>query len=122
MRDVHDTAEDPPELAPTEFLVASDHLRAEEVRRALERAGHITHFLPPRLFVVEPERSSASLLDIPGVIVVAGPTDEVSIPGANTNEALFVEAWVRRVRQSAPDARPHDGLAWDSPGMVPPDP
>jgi hypothetical protein len=91
----------------------SGHLLAEVGRRV-----RVTQLLPPRLaLVLLDDRGAEELRALPGVSVFtdAGPRPA----GLNDRERLFVDAWMSR---GTGKVRAANGLAWDAPGYVPPDP
>lgn len=100
-------------------IVAPDDV--DEVARRLGPGLTVRHTVSPRVFVVHGAPAAlASLATIAGVQVISPGAAPDSPPQALTDaEMLFVSAWLQ---QGATTARPHDRLAWDAPGMTPPDP
>ena len=110
---------------PAELLVRVDHDEAADALARLREKFRVTQVAPPRLAVVErpPDTREPELRDTPGVVAVAGPeVPEDFKQGLSPEEALFVAAWERRMREPKSDGRPGDGLPWDAPGFSPPDP
>ena len=63
----------------------------------------------------------AKLRSMPGVAaVLSADAPAQSLPPLSDSETLFAQAWLSRAGQ--PKQRPGDGLKWDAPGMIPPDP
>jgi hypothetical protein len=81
----------------------------------------VQSLVPPRIAVLVDGGNVERLTGLPEVeAVMTGPAD--AIPGSLTDsERLFVSAWQTR-QQVAAKNRPGEGLAWDAPGFLPPDP
>lgn len=78
--------------------------------------------LPPRLAVAEMDDGEAEALRrLPGTLeVISGP--EEPLPASlSESEELFVRGWQQRQRGGKRE-RPGEGLSWDAPGFLPPDP
>jgi hypothetical protein len=104
-----------------ELLVVLDETGSAAAMRELSAAATVTQALPPRLALARPDDDALERLTaLPGVRAVfrAESSPDVSALGLSDDEALFVEAWRTRSR---PKTRLGDGLAWDSPGFLPPD-
>jgi hypothetical protein len=87
----------------------------------LKNQYQVTSVVPPRIVVLSAGQSVERLNDLPDVeAVLARPSDETP-SSLNESERLFVSAW--RARQYAGGkTRVGEGLAWDAPGFLPPDP
>jgi hypothetical protein len=81
----------------------------------------VTSVMPPRIAVLSAGAGIERVSGLPDVeAVLAQPEDEAP-PSLSEPERLFVSAW--RARQHAgPKTRAGDGLSWDAPGFLPPDP
>lgn len=104
-----------------EALVILDAADDGGAAQAVRAHARVTQSVSPRVLVVS--TAGADLERIrqhPGVwrVVAGGAPGE--IPGLDGQEALFVAAWASR--QGGKAARAGDGLAWDAPGLTPPDP
>jgi hypothetical protein len=117
---------DPMAAGAPAVVVIADRTLSSEVARRLATEFMVWHSLPPAVFVVAVGGAAATqrLRRIPGVRAVLDPNDHRSVsddvPDLQTDEALFVEAWLANARRK-PKIRPGDTLAWDAPGRLPPD-
>ena len=84
----------------------------------LQARETVTQTLPPRFALVVDHKDASSLQrsDVLGVYEERfdGPRDTLTVA-----ENAFVSAWESRRR---PKERLGEGLSWDSPGFLPPDP
>ena len=106
--------------APHELLVILEASLADEALAQLRAVANVTQVLTPRLALVQADpETTARAARIRGVLDVYD--DAVSeLPADLTpSERVFVSAWEAR-RQ--PKTRPGEGLSWDAPGFLPPDP
>jgi hypothetical protein len=80
----------------------------------------VVQALPPRLAVVRVAAEGvAALVATPGVQAVGTPVLPDSVrSGLTAQERLFADAFEVA---AAPKTRIGEGLAWDSPGFLPPD-
>ncbi|WP_322780074.1 hypothetical protein [Frankia sp. Cas4] len=92
-----------------------------QVIDALRGLVRVTAILPPRLaLVVAPPDGTDALARLPGVVGVFTHTVPAGLRETLTaTENLFVDAWLARV---AGKHRSGEGLPWDAPGRLPPDP
>jgi hypothetical protein len=105
----------------SEVLVVLGAATAPDSLAALRRQYQVTSVLPPRLVVLPGGVDINALGRLRGVeAILAQPSDEAPA-SLSEPERLFVSAW--RARQHA-DAktRAGEGLNWDAPGFLPPDP
>ena len=101
-----------------ELLVLADRATFADTLRTLRATATVTHVLRP--IVIVSGADPAVLRRFEGVREVV--TDDLSAAARHDLEPearTFVDAWRRR---SAPRDRRGDGLAWDAPGFLPPDP
>ena len=104
----------------SEFLVILETRSADEALVRLRAVANVTQVLPPRLAIVEAERETAArVARIEGVLGVYDDAVPEVPPDLTPSERVFVSAWEAR-RQ--PKTRPGEGLSWDAPGFLPPDP
>jgi hypothetical protein len=112
-------------VTAAEVLVV-DYLPADE-----SSAWPVTASVPPRVAVLRAGAEALEAIARQSRLAIArGPDDHIEVAGDMTaldelddGARLFVEAW--RTTSSVASAtreRPGDGLAWDAPGMEPPDP
>ncbi len=104
-----------------EVLVIVEPGRVDEVLGGITQGVTVTQRLPPRLAVVTGDDDDLTALQhLPGVVAVVESSVSASARDElNPTERLFVEAWLRRQQ---PKVRPGEGLPWDAPGFLPPDP
>ena len=107
-----------------ELLVILGGERAAEALNQLRNSYRVTQSASPRVVVIEAGPGEAGRLRaIPGVkVVTAGELPSEGMEGLDDGEALFVEAWVSRINELPLKQRPGEGLPWDAPGFIPPDP
>jgi hypothetical protein len=105
------------------LIVISDDRAAEEFKQ-LSAGYRVSQVASPRVVVVEGSPGAlAGLRSIPGVTVVTGSDTPPGLTeGLDEGEALFVAAWLSRSKEGPPKQRPGEGLPWDAPGFLPPDP
>jgi hypothetical protein len=106
--------------APPELLVILEPRLADEALAQLRGVANVTQVLVPRLALVRADPEIVErVARIEGVADVY--EDAVSeLPADLTpSERVFVSAWEAR-RQ--PKTRAGEGLPWDAPGFLPPDP
>jgi hypothetical protein len=104
-----------------ELLVLIDSGRSREALAALRAVADVPQTLPPRLaLVVAPGGADdlAAIVGVVGVYADGAPPEDV-MAALNDTEQLFVRAWVERSKDKD---RPGDGLPWDDPDHLPPDP
>jgi hypothetical protein len=103
-----------------EFLVILEPRLADKTLAQLRAIANVTQVLAPRLALVraDPE-TMARAAQIGGVLDVSDDTLPELPQDLSPSERLFVSAWEAR-RQ--PKTRPGEGLSWDAPGFLPPDP
>lgn len=103
-----------------EFLVLLETRLADEALAQLRAVANVTQVLPPRLAIVQADReTTARAARIEGVLGVYDDAVPEVPPDLTPSERVFVSAWEAR-RQ--PKTRPGEGLSWDAPGFLPPDP
>ena len=104
-----------------EALLIVEPALADQVLGGVTRAVTVTQRLPPRLAVVTGDEDDlAALQQVPGVVaVIEGSVPESARAELDPTERLFVDAWLKRQQ---PKVRPGEGLPWDAPGYLPPDP
>ncbi len=88
--------------------------RLDEVRRHAE----VLQWLPPRIAIVRVAADRPLPGAMPGAGWFAAEIPEAVAADLTPTERLFVDAWLSRREAKV---RPADGLAWDAPGMEPPD-
>lgn len=106
---------------PELLVVVNEDVPAGALRDLLA-AGAATQMLLPRLVLIQPDQGAVERLRaMPGVRAVyrAGETPDPEVLGLDDEETFFVGAWQLRAQGKT---RRGDGLAWDAPGLVPPDP
>lgn len=103
-----------------EFLVVLEPRLADLALAHLRATGNVTQVLAPRLALVRADPDAmARAAQIEGVLNVSDDTLPELPQDLTPSERLFVSAWEAR-RQ--PKTRPGEGLSWDAPGFLPPDP
>jgi hypothetical protein len=110
--------------ARRELLVVLRGEQAEESLKQLSAKHNVQHVISPRVIVIEGAQNElAGLRAVPGVLAAtAGELPPAVLEGLDESEALFVAAWSSRTKEGTSKQRPGEGLAWDAPGFVPPDP
>jgi hypothetical protein len=84
----------------------------------------VMHVASPRLVVVErtPAATAAAAQGVEGVVAVSdGELPQELLDRLGPEDQLFASAWASRMTDTAKE-RKGEGLAWDAPGFVPPDP
>jgi hypothetical protein len=70
-----------------------------------------------------PPAEVAKLQAMSGVTVVTADNPLFPMGQSLTaGESLFVDGWLRRIKEAQSKQRPGDALPWDAPGFTPPDP
>jgi hypothetical protein len=93
----------------------------DAAREAITRVAPAVQTVSARVFVARPTAAIEALRAMPGVVrVLSGGEPPASLPQLDAAERLFAEAWL--TSQATAKQRRGDGLDWDTPGMVPPDP
>jgi hypothetical protein len=89
---------------------------------ALSAHGHPVQIVSDRVFTLQlaPTASLADLHAEPDVRWAGTSPPPDVLEDLDADEHLFVEGWL--VRQAGKPARPGEGLDWDTPGRLPPDP
>jgi hypothetical protein len=104
-----------------EVLIAIDDDAMAKVLAALRSVARVTQVHPPHLILVAPGVDLVTLRSLAGVRWVS--TDEIpptARSGLTPAELLFVDGWEQRGQGER--GRPGQGLSWDAPGFLPPDP
>jgi hypothetical protein len=103
-----------------EFFVILDPGQADSALSQLRAVADVTQVLVPRLALVRADRDAmARAARIEGVLDVRDDAPPELPLDFTPAERAFVSAWEAR-RQ--PKTRPGEGLSWDAPGFLPPDP
>lgn len=107
-----------------DLLVILSGDRAAESFKQVSANYRVHHVASPRIIAVEcPPGELAGLRSIPGVTVVtSGGVPSKVMEGLDDSEALFVTAWLSRIKEEPAKQRLGEGLSWDAPGFLPPDP
>jgi hypothetical protein len=105
---------------PRELLVMIDPGLGDQALHRLRAVASVTQVLPPRLALVgaDPEATDR----VTGVVGVLGVYDDTlpdRPPDLTPAEDVFISAWEARRH---PKTRRGEGLPWDAPGFLPPDP
>ena len=103
------------------LLILQSSLSANE-RAAISRVAPVKQAISDRVFVADVAGTGLDgLRATPGIArVVTGGEPVDSLPAMTDTEHLFVSAWLSS--RGEKKSRRGDGLDWDTPGMVPPDP
>jgi hypothetical protein len=102
-------------------------LEEDAVGETLDRLRgtfRVTHVASPRLVVVErtPAAVAAATQGVDGVLAVSdGELPQALLDRLRPDEQLFASAWASRMTGTEKE-RKGEGLMWDAPGFVPPDP
>ena len=108
-----------PDVLP-ELLVILEPGLAQEALTQLRLVTSVTQVLAPRLILVRADRDTmARAKRIRGVLEVYNDAPLKFPSNLTSSERLFVSAWKARRR---PKTRRGEGLPWDAPGYLPPDP
>jgi hypothetical protein len=103
-----------------EFLVVLEPRLADRALAHLRAIGNITQVLAPRLALVQAAPDTITrAAQIEGVLSVIDGTLPELPQDFTPSERLFVSAWEARQQ---PKTRLGEGLSWDAPGFLPPDP
>lgn len=105
-----------------EVLIVMDRAPATTDREAVLRVARVTQSISNRVFEAEVGGDAlAKLQSMSGVArVFTGAEPAQSLPQLDDAESLFVQAWLSR--QGQVKQRRGEGLDWDTPPMLPPDP
>ena len=110
---------------PEALIILQSSLSADE-RAAIARVAPVKQAISDRVFVADVLAAGAgkSLDDLratPGIArVVTGGEPVGTLPEMTDAERLFARAWLSS--RGAVKSRRGEGLDWDTPPMVPPDP
>jgi hypothetical protein len=106
----------------SEVLVILEPSITDSDRQAVRRAAPPTQSISNRVFTANATESALPRLrSMPGVSnIIGGAEQGRNLPQLDDAESLFVEAWLSRRGQVK--QRRGDGLDWDTPPMLPPDP
>ena len=88
------------------------------VRATVAPRVHVLAAPSADLSVIAPRARFAAARGTAGAVAVAG--DRQVLQELDDGARLFVEAWLTPPRDAKD--RPGDGLPWDAPGFLPPDP
>lgn len=103
-----------------ELLVVLEPGLFDRTLAHLRAIGTVTQLLPPRLALVRAAPDTiARVARIEGVLSVSDDTLAELPQDFTPSERLFVSAWEARRH---PKTRPGEGLSWDAPDFLPPDP
>lgn len=93
-----------------------------DTRAAIARVASATQSISDRVFVADIGGTTLDALRAtPGIARVAIGGDAVeTLPTMSDAERLFAAGWLSS--RGKDKSRPGDGLDWDNPPMVPPDP
>jgi hypothetical protein len=105
-----------------EVLVILRSSATDSQRAAVARTAPAAQTISDRVFTsVAGDAAIAQLRATPGIAaVLTGGESVQSLPQLSDIEMLFAQAWLSRVGQTK--QRTGDGLKWDTPPMLPPDP
>jgi hypothetical protein len=107
----------------TEFLVLLGDERGVDGLASLKAPLRVTQVGSPRLAIVEgPYAAHTALRSMQDVAAVLGPGEALESQALTDQERLFADAWALRTSGPAGKERAGEGLAWDAPGLAPPDP
>ena len=106
---------------PEALIILQSSLSADQ-RAAIARVAPVKQSISDRVFVAEVAGTGLDDLratrGIARVVTGGEPVD--TLPAMTDAERLFARAWLSS--RGAVKSRRGDGLDWDAPGMVPPDP
>jgi hypothetical protein len=100
-------------MGSSELLVVLSEPHAARAVTGLE----VVHQVSPTVMIV---RRLPPEMDESGVLYAGVDPPPEIIDALDDGERLFVEGWLARHSATKTD-RPGEGLAWDAPGMTPPD-
>ncbi len=105
-----------------EVLIVMDRAAADADREAVLRLARVKQSIANRVFEAEvSDEALAKLQSMAGVArVITGGDPAQNVPQLDDAESLFVQAWLSRRGQVK--QRIGEGLDWDTPHMLPPDP
>ncbi len=105
-----------------EVLIITDPSITEADRGAVLSLAPATQSISNRVFLADVDDAAvANLRSMTGIAgVVAGTEPAQNLPQLDDAESLFVQAWLSKRGQAK--QRRGEGLDWDTPGMLPPDP
>jgi hypothetical protein len=106
----------------TLLLLENTAATQEGLERLSERYRVVASF-PPKLVVVnvDPRTENDLWQDADIRVVIKEVVPEGLLSELSQEEQVFIQAWVRK-RTEPQKQREGDGLAWDAPGLLPPDP
>lgn len=105
---------------PEALIILQSSLSADE-RAAIARIAPVKQSISDRVFVADAGKGLDDLRATPGIArVVTGGESVDTLPEMTDAERLFVGAWLSS--RGEVKTRRGEGLDWDAPGMVPPDP
>jgi len=103
-----------------EFLVVLEPRLSDRTLAHLRAIGNVTQVFPPRLALVRAAPDTiVRVARIEGVLSVSDDTLSELPQDFTPSERLFVSAWEARRHLKT---RPGEGLSWDAPNFLPPDP
>jgi hypothetical protein len=106
--------------AHEDLVILNDDATAQALA-TLRSVVTVTHVLAPRLVLVKSGVDAAVLRSLPGVRSVYTDDVPAGVRFALTpSELLFVDGW--GIRRHGKAHRLGQGLPWDTPGFLPPDP
>lgn len=105
-----------------EVLIVLDPSITKADREAAFRVAPVTQSISNRVFLAAVNDAAlAHLRSMAGIArVVTGAEPTQGLPQLDYEESLFVQAWLSRHGQVK--QRRGEGLDWDTPPMLPPDP
>lgn len=102
-----------------EVLVILEPANAGQARREILRSAQVLQQASDRVMTVDGDAESVARVH--GVVkVLTGSETAEALPGLTPAESLFSKGWL--VSKKKHLTRRGEGLAWDAPGFVPPDP
>ena len=106
---------------PEALIILQSSLSADQ-RAAIARVAPVKQSISDRVFVAEVAGTGLDdLRATPGIArVVTGGEPVDTLPAMTDTERLFARAWLSS--RGEVKSRRGEGLDWDAPGMVPPDP
>lgn len=108
--------------AMSEVLIILDPSITKVDREAVLRVAPVTQSISNRVFLgAVNDAALANLRSMAGIArLVTGAEPTKSLPPLDDAESLFVHAWLSKRGQVK--QRRGEGLDWDTPPMIPPDP
>lgn len=105
-----------------EVLVILDPGSSRAAHERIHSQHRVTQRVSARVFVIQRPADLAALRATSGVRGVAeGRVPAELLRGLDETETLFVQAWSERESMRS-KTRPGEGLPWDAPNRIPPDP